>query len=922
MLQSFALTRYLLIFLLTSSTERKQAISQAIDEVKASFKAKEEAKKNRVLSQNEKDGKYTSSQLLAKFFKKPSEKAVKIGMAQLKYEEMVRTAERKLSEIKRKSKANSQSVAAKAEALAEELFHKPGTLLKSEEIAHMWQESGCQDLREPPNCFFPTVNQFRTIDGTCNNLENPLFGASGTNFRRLIPGQYEDGISSLRGQLQQSERAAAVLGIGPFLPPNPSARLISSTVVRNISQDEIPFTHILMQWGQFLDHDLDLGPELEEECEGCTETEICAPIPVPDGDETFGLGTPNDGDCLPLRRSLPSCPVDRPLSFSPREQINDLTSFIDGSMVYGSNEMVGSAVRESRDGLLRTGPNFPGNQPSLPVDTEKIVACPNRMDCFLCGDVRCNEQVSLTIMHTIWLREHNRCARELGRINPQWGDERLFQECRRIVGALIQKITYEDYLPKVLGPKAFDIFIGPYPGYDPEVDPGVPNSFATAAYRYGHSLIRPQFDRLDANFSPLGIGPLNLVDAFFNPDQFRISMGTDPIARGWVSVNSRRMDEFMNSVLTNQLFQTSISPGMDLASLNLQRGRGHGLPPYPIWRNFCNRIFGITSQFENELTLVRFLQVYGSIDTLDLWIGGLAEERLPESLLGATFNCLFGLTFNAVRNGDRFYYEKPGVFPPNQLAEIRKHTLSRVLCDNGDNINAIQPDAFLSNQTRVRCSQIPGLDFNQFREDVCFFRLRMRPRNFDALVDDFSRSIQSNFIFSSVLVPSSTQNQFVCVQIQCPTSSVPTDVIIYSPDGLTVTPDSTLPASSLEFPTAYRAFWPRSQFSAGQGGVFFNRQDCERSSQFAINMRPPRTDVAAELEALQKAKASQDGSNHDHDKNDQTIPEYLRKVVNSENPNAKVQEVANKKVKTEKAKAEASDNMLLKELETALKDLQ
>ena len=87
-------------------------------------------------------------------------------------------------------------------------------------------------------------------------------------------------------------------------------------------------------------------------------------------------------------------------------------------------------------------------------------------------------------------------------------------------------------------------------------------------------------------------------------------------------------------------------------------------------------------------------------------------------------------------------------------------------------------------------------------------------------------------------------------------------------------------------------------------------------------MRPPRTDVAAELEALQKAKASQDGSNHDHDKNDQTIPEYLRKVVNSENPNAKVQEVANKKVKTEKAKAEASDNMLLKELETALKDLQ
>ena len=907
-------------------TERKQIIAQAIKEVKAEFKAKEEAKKNRVQTQNEKEGKYTSSQLLAKFFKKPSASALKQGNAALRYEKMVRAAEKKLYEKRRSTMVNSQSVAAKAEALAQELFHKPGSLLTSDELAHMWQESECVEVREPPNCFFPTVNQFRTIDGTCNNLANPLFGASGTAFRRLIPGQYEDGISSLRGQIQNDDALRDVLGISPFVPPNPSARHISETIINNITTDEIPFTHILMQWGQFLDHDLDLGPELEEECEDCLVTDICVPIQVTDLDPAFGLNTPNKGKCLPFRRSLPTCPTAPPLSFENREQVNDLTSFIDGSMVYGSNEIVGNAVREFRGGRLRVGPNFPANQPSLPIDDQKIVACPNRMDCFLCGDVRCNEQFSLTVMHTIWVREHNRCARKLGRINPQWEDERLFQECRRIVGALIQKITYLDYLPKVMGPKNYDIFVGPYLGYNPDVDPGVPNSFATAAYRYGHSLVRPLFDRLDANYRPLPIGPANLVDLFFNPDQFKISLGTDPIARGLVNVNSRRMDEFMNRVLTTQLFQTNISVGMDLASLNIQRGRGHGLPPYPIWKNFCEKIFGITSEFENDVTQVRFLSLYGTLDTLDLWIGGLAEERLQDSLLGATFNCIFGLNFAAVRDGDRFYYSRPGQFTPRQLREIQEHTLSRVLCDNSDDIRTIQPDAFLSNQTRVPCNQLPSLDFEAFREDVCFYRVGVRPRQIPARISTFSRSIVNNFVFTELVVPASRSQEFVCMQIQCPTTTVPVDVIVFSPDSLRVTSDPSLPASSLNRLTSYRADWPRSQFEQRLGGVFFDEASCTGSTQVAIEFGDRVMEVAAELESLEHAKAAQNTNtdpNHHHSPKDEKAPKYILDILKEANPNGDVQELpATKKAKTENTKAKAaSDGMLLKELENALKDL-
>lgn len=830
---------------------------------------------------------------------------------------MVRRTEKKLSEMTRKSHTGIQSAEARAEELAGELFHRPGSLLTSDEITHLWQESGCEELREEPDCNFPTVNLFRTIDGTCNNLMNPLFGASATPFPRLIPAEYEDGISSLRGGLQA--RNEGLLGITPFVPPNPSPRTVSLNIVRNVTQDELPFTHILMQWGQFLDHDLDLSPELEAECEGCTFTEVCEPIRVEDIDPAFGVGTSQNGDCLRFSRSLPTCDISPPGSFNPREQSNDLTSFIDGSMVYGSNEVVGNAVREFRDGLLREGPPFPGNQPSLPVDDQSIVACPNQQNCFLAGDVRVNEQISLTIMHTIWLREHNRLARALAQLNPRWDDERLFQEARKIVGAMIQKITYVDYLPKVLGPEVFNQVIGPFFEYDPRVNPGVPNSFATAAYRYGHSLIRPFFDRLGPSFRPLSIGPLNLVNAFFNPDQFRSSVGTDPILRGLVSLNSRRVDEFLNSVLTTRLFETDISPGMDLAALNMQRGRDHGLPPYVIWRNFCSRVFSLTSDIENSLTLVRFLQNYGSLDTVDLWVGGLAEDRLPNSLLGATFACIFGITFSNVRNGDRFFYLRPGVFTSSQRRQVEMATLSRVICDNSDGIESIQPDAFLSNQTRVSCDSLPRVSLEAWREDVCYFRARVSPRSFNLPILVFSRVTTQEYIFNEVSVTASTVDQFECVPVTCPTTRVPVDVITYSSTSLLnvlqITSNSVLPRSSLAFSGGYRAFWPRSLF--GSSGLFTSLSQCQRAGAVSALTFTIPSAQNIEVEASLLANVAQD----DDDSKSDDVPEAILEILKEENPNAEVESIESKASPAGASVAEKSDEALLQDLEDALRTL-
>ena len=912
-------------------------MSQAIKEAKESIVAKEEAKKNRAQTQNEKDGKYTSSQLLAKFFKKPSKEAKKQGLARHLYKDIVRRAERKLFEMKRAKVAKTQGTEAKAESLAEQLFHTPGTMLSTEEIGQAWAAAGGEEFERAINCNFPTVNIFRTIDGTCNNLLKPLLGASGTAFKRLVPPVYEDGINSLRGTLQAQNKFPT---FSPFLPPNPSARLISETVILNVTQDELPFTHILMQWGQFLDHDLDLGPELEEECEECKFTEICQPIRVADLDRAFGVGTPNNGSCLPFRRSVPVMETVKPLTFTPEEQLNDITSFIDGSMVYGSRLEQSLPIRAFQGGLLLEGERFPKNQPSLPIDSKMLVQCPNRMDCFLCGEVRCNEQFSLTVMHTLWFREHNRCARELAKINPFWGDEKLYQVCRKIVGALIQKITYVDYLPKVLGYKNYDIFIGPYRGFNPLVDPSVPNAFATAAYRYGHSLIRPFFDRLNEKYLPLPIGPLNLVDMFFRPDQFRLSLGTDPLMRGWVSTNARRMDEFLNSVLTTQLFQTPLSPGLDLASLNLQRGRDHGLSPYLIYRNFCFEKFGIASGFENDLTLVRFLKLYGSLETLDLWIGGLAEERLPEGLLGATFACIFGLTFKGVREGDRFFWLNPGVFTPEQRRSIASDSISRVICDNSDDIDFIQPDAFLSNQTRVQCSRLGRVDLELFREEVCYVRAEMKPRSFEGLMSIFSRSTKPEFDFINEKIPASEREMFECMQIQCPTVTVPTEVMIFTSSNLLprtrLIPNKFLPQNTAGFnlPGVYRALLPRSSFEGPGSGLFLNREECERSNDVGLLFDFSSTGSPefeeAELEAMVTEESDAAESSSYIDLTKMNLPKEMMDVLNMKNANVELEtvETANLDLTggvaagSSSAEEQAKTSSLFDELEEALKSIK
>ena len=77
---------------------------------------------------------------------------------------------------------------------------------------------------------------------------------------------------------------------------------------------------------------------------------------------------------------------------------------------------------------------------------------------FCPGESRVNEQPGLTAIHTIWMREHNRLAQGLAKLNPHWTDETIYQEARRICTAIYQHQVYNEWLPLVLGENKGEVY--------------------------------------------------------------------------------------------------------------------------------------------------------------------------------------------------------------------------------------------------------------------------------------------------------------------------------------------------------------------------------------------------------------------------------------------------------------------------------
>lgn len=612
--------------------------------------------------------------------------------------------------------------------------------LSPENLQLMANLSGCLVHRRHLDCSdWCFHSKYRTYDGSCNNLQNPMWGASETALRRLLRPIYENSFNTPVGWDLNRRYHGLTL---------PSARQVSSTIVaaRMVTPAD-DLTHMLMQWGQFLDHDMDLAPptvSTESFLDGadcaltCDHKPPCFPIPIPESDERITTRR-----CMEFVRTSAICGSGATSVLygrvQSREQLNVLTSYMDASQVYGSSEAEALHLRHKgadADGRLRQGIVTESGKFLMPFADHWPIDCrrdqrESDVGCFMGGDIRVNEQLALLAMHTLWFREHNRLASELKRINSHWNDERLYQEARKIVGALMQRITYDHWLPKVLGPRGMEL-LGPYRGYDPSVDATVSNEFATAALRFGHTLINPVLQRLNATFQPIPQGHVHLRNAFFSPFRILEEGGIDPLLRGLFAIPAKLKvpDQLVNTELTEHLFRQVNHVPLDLAAINVQRGRDHGLPSYNEYRRWCNltvaeTFYDLRHDIRDRALRDRLKAVYGHPGNIDLWVGGVSEDVVEGARVGPTFLCILVDQFRRLRDGDRFFYENPGVFRPDQLTQLKQSSLARVLCDNGDSIRNVTLDVFTLPDKQAKgyisCDDVPREDLRPWLEccDSC-----------------------------------------------------------------------------------------------------------------------------------------------------------------------------------------------------------
>lgn len=423
------------------------------------------------------------------------------------------------------------------------------------------------------------LNPGRTIDGSGNNLTHPSWAQADTAYSRVAPANYANGTS----QMQEG----------------PNAREVSDAVFNDLGQNlfsENNLSQFVWAWGQFIDHDLDLRDE---------SPGAAANIPFLGGPlERFK----NEVGNIAFNRT-PAAPNTG--GKTPRQQLTQITGFLDASQVYGSDQARDSWLRGPNGTMIMKGNYLPKVTARGDASTAPAMDLMGRLggdptDAVVTGDKRGNENIALTAFQTLFVREHNRIAAKLSGLNDS---DLIFDITRRIVGAEIEYITYNEFLPTL------KINLPAYTGYKPDVNPSVSNEFATVGFR-AHSMVHGDFDieaakgtysaqTLDSlskqgvSVAPQADGTVDLsisLDlAFGNPDLLT-QLGEKNVLNSLLGPqyrNDEQIDESMRSTLfeipgpgaTSGCVTPTLDPNCfadvtDLGAIDVERGRDHGMPSY------------------------------------------------------------------------------------------------------------------------------------------------------------------------------------------------------------------------------------------------------------------------------------------------------------------------------------------------------
>uniref|UniRef100_A0A0L8IF09 Uncharacterized protein n=1 Tax=Octopus bimaculoides TaxID=37653 RepID=A0A0L8IF09_OCTBM len=401
------------------------------------------------------------------------------------------------------------------------------------------------------------------------------------------------------------------------------------------------------------------------------------------------------------------------------EQVNEVTSFLDGSFIYGTHDL--RELQLGKYGLLRTSECL--SLPFPPISKYKnnhYYKHSTPYPCFKTGDSRDSSNVNLIVLHTIFLREHNRIAWKLHLLNPHWNNDQLFYTTRDIIGAILQHITYNEYLPVILGyktMKSLKLTSGCKYHYNDKLNPSIINSVATAVFRFSHFMLRAN---ILSYYDNKGAPVCHLKDNFVlfkkhplicskKKYYFRFSSlikSTKPLLktitrfpnflRGQLNQHAQKVSAFRIDGLGDIFSKNQF----DLGSVFIQKGRDHGLPGYTHYRKLCASFYDkyvpvkSFSDLVNHPLFVRkkLKTLYKCVDDIDLLVGGITETPTNGAVFGPLFQCLMGTQMFKLKFGDRFWYQNHR-FTPAQLASISSVKMSRIIYDN-TNVRDIQPNPF------------------------------------------------------------------------------------------------------------------------------------------------------------------------------------------------------------------------------------
>ncbi|MEH2555015.1 peroxidase [Bradyrhizobium algeriense] len=498
----------------------------------------------------------------------------------------------------------------------------------------------------------PAKIEYRSFDGSQNNQSDSTLNAAGTEFGRIGEAHFADGISVPLGGNNPRTISNLVVGAGDPDVANPEG-----------------VSAFMYAWGQFIDHDMTLT-----RTDGVSDISVV----VPAGDPVLPAGT-----IIPITRAVID-PTTGAGTSNPAMAVNSNTAWLDASMVYGSSAATAASLRTA-DGHMLTSQGD-----NLPIVNGMVVA----------GDVRAAENPALTALQTLFVREHNYQVDKLHLEHPNWSGDQLYNHARAIVTAEIANITYSEFLPNLVGKNA----LTPYDGYDPNVDPHLSLEFVAAAFRFGHSIVSGETEGLAENGEVIAGSEEDLKDVFFQPAaNFIDNGGADGQLRHLAADPSQALDARIVDDLRNFLFDPPVS--LDLAAINIQRARDLGLGTL----NQTREALGLDpytdfSQITSDPeTLAGLKAAYGNVNNVGLWTGGLSENHVPGALVGETFQAILTMQFEALRDGDRFWFESQG-FDSKTLAAIKGTTLADIILRNTDTKH-IQDDVFV---TYVRHTGVAG----------------------------------------------------------------------------------------------------------------------------------------------------------------------------------------------------------------------